>query len=283
MASSSFDVTYREVDFELIPSNFLGTSWPPEPIRLNVGNYVPAITMVSSFILYYFILIPYIFPATKPQNSNSIQLCQKLRDAHNAIMCLYSGLCFLLATYYLFSTNEIYSWHAILCTPVEGTWLRPLSVTFTITKIIEWLDTAFIIWLGRNPPVFLHKYHHATTFWLFCFVPNMPGPEKFGLLLNGFVHFLMYSHYYSSWPKKWVPTITILQILQLSIVTYAWTVSPNECPNAKWAPGIQQHTLEYCTPYAMVPVFLWLFILFFWRRFIQQKPKGGIKAKDKRA
>lgn len=233
--------------------------------------------MISSSLLYYFVLIPFVFPATKPTKPHTIKLVRKLRDIHNLIMCLYSGFCCFITLYYLFSTNEIYSWNAMLCTSVEGTYLRPLSVTFTISKVIEWIDTAFIIWLGRNPPSFLHKYHHATTFWLFCLVPNMPGPEKFGMLLNGFVHFLMYSHYYSSWPKRWVPAITVLQILQLSLVTYAWTVSPYECPDTKWAQGSHQHPIEFYTPYSMVPVFLMLFIVFFWKRFVQRKPKGGKK------
>ena len=42
----------------------------------------------------------------------------------------------------------------------------------------EWGDTFFLVALGSRPPEFLHLYHHATTFWLFCLVVNMPGPEK---------------------------------------------------------------------------------------------------------
>jgi len=281
MASPSFDVTYREVDIELVPTNFLNTSWPKEPIRLVAKNYLPAIAMLSTFVFYYLVLVPHVFPASKPQNNESTKLRHKLRNAHNLIMCLYSGMCFALTAYYLFSTNEIYSLNAILCTPVEGTWLRPLSVTFTISKIVEWIDTAFMIWLGKHPPAFLHKYHHATTFWLFCLVSNMPGPEKLGMLLNGFVHLCMYSHYYNSWPKKFVPLITTLQILQLSFVTYAWTVSPYQCPNAKWAQGPHQHPFEFISPYAMVPVYLYLFVVLFWRRFVQKKRKGGDGTKEK--
>ena len=66
-----------------------------------------------------------------------------------------------------------------------------------------------------TPPPSLAADHHATTFWLFCFVMNLPGPEKFGLLMNGGVHTLMYSHYWRQWPKAFVPLITGLQIMQL--------------------------------------------------------------------
>ena len=86
------------------------------------------------------------------------------------------------------------------------------------------------------------------------------------------------SHYWRPWPKALVPAITVLQIAQLAVVTYAWTVSPGECPAERWAKAPEEHVLAYLTPYAMVPVFLWLFVVFFVKRFILQKPKGD-KAK----
>jgi len=275
--SRVLDITYKEVDFELVPESLLG-GWPTEAIRLNLSNYTPLIIMVSSFVIYYLILIPFVFPSTKPFGEASINQRKKFRDIHNLFFCLYSGFCCFSTAFSL--GYKLLDWHSLLCDPVEGTWLRPLSVTFTISKIIEWIDTAFIVWLGKNPPGFLHTYHHATTFWLFCFVSNFPGPEKFGMLLNGFVHTLMYSHYYRSWPKPLVPIITVLQIGQLSLVTYAWTVSPAECPNAAFTTAPTYHLLEYLTPYTMVPVFLWLFIVFFVKRFILLKPKGETKKKQ---
>jgi hypothetical protein len=46
------------------------------------------------------------------------------------------------------------------------------------------------VWQGRKLD-FLHLYHHATTFALFLIVMNFPGTEKFGMILNGFVHTIM--------------------------------------------------------------------------------------------
>ena len=111
----------------------------------------------------------------------------------------------------------------------------------------------FPVTLGSRPPEFLHKYHHATTFWLFCLVINLPGPEKFGLLLNGGVHTLMYAHYWRPFPKPLVPLITALQIAQLTTVTYAWYASPRVCPAASFADAPRAHRLEVLTPYVMVP------------------------------
>ena len=70
----------------------------------------------------------------------------------------------------------------------------------------------------------------------------------------------------------------VCQLLAHAVVTYAWTVSPGECPAERWAKAPEEHVLAYLTPYAMVPVFLWLFVVFFVKRFILQRPKGD-KAK----
>ena len=288
----SFDVTYESVDIEVCAANTFGAGLPASPIRLKLSGYAPAAIMVSSALFYYFFLVPVAFPQSKPDEKDtaSIAFLKSWRSGHNLFLFLYSAVCCFSTAAWLFSEGQLFDWHALLCTPVEGTWLRFLSTTFTLSKIVEWVDTAFLVWLGSTPPQFLHKYHHATTFWLFCFVMNMPGPEKFGLLMNGGVHTLMYSHYWRSWPKGLVPIITVLQIAQLATVTYAWAVSPGECMDSSFS-GFDvarllpstDFILAFLTPYAMVPVFLWLFIVFFVKRFILKKSKGGGASKKSKS
>jgi len=274
------DVTYEVADLEIIPAGLFGPGQPTEAIRLRLSGYVPALIMVSSFVLYWFILVPHVFPATKPAGAEAIARRQSWRNAHNFSLFIYSGICCFSTAAYLYSDGQLFDWHALLCTPVEGTWLRALSATFTVSKLIEWVDTAFLVWLGKSKPEFLHTYHHATTFWLFCLVMNLPGPEKFGLLMNGGVHTMMYSHYWRSWPKTIVPVITVLQIAQLATVTYAWYASPGECPSAPFASLPREEFLTYLTPYCMVPVFLYFFVVFFVKRFILKKPKALKKAEE---
>ena len=74
-----------------------------------------------------------------------------------------------------------------------------------------------------------------------------------------------------------MPLITVLQIVQLATVTYAWSVSPGECPAAAFASAPKEHTLAFLTPYAMVPVFLYFFVVFFVDRFIFKKAKAPKK------
>jgi len=272
----SFDVTYGSVDMEIIPRALLW-GWPASPVRLVLGGHLPFMIMVSSAALYYFVLVLRVFPATSPSTEGARARCRRFRSAHNLCMCLYSAFCCLATAASLYGRGELTSWEGLLCSPVEGTALRPLSVSFTLSKLVEWIDTAFLVWLGRSPPAALHLYHHATTFWLFCFVMNAPGPEKLGLLLNGAVHALMYGHYYAPWPRPLVPAITVLQILQLAAVTYFYTVGPARCPDARWARGGSEHPAAFLTPYAMVPVFLWMFVVFFVKRFLLGTPKNGRK------
>ena len=114
-------------------------------------------------------------PATKPSTEEAKARVKSWRDIHNLSLFVYSAFCCGATAASLYADGQLFDWHALLCTPVEGTWVRFLSATFTFSKLVEWIDTAFLVWLGSSPPLFLHKYHHATTFWLFCIVMNMPG------------------------------------------------------------------------------------------------------------
>jgi len=276
----SWGIRYEAVDFQLSPANAFFGVWPEEEIRLQLDGYKPAAIFAGSFVLYWFILLPFVFPATRPTSEAGKKALNSVRDVHNIFLCVYSGIACFGTLYYLY-THNLLNYHDFLCAPLEGTPIRLLSVTFTISKIWEWVDTAFIVWLGNRPPGFLHTYHHATTFWLFCFVMNQPGSEKSGLVFNGFVHFLMYSHYFRSWPKALVPLITILQIAQLVASLTIYTVNANECPEADFAEDANNLSIEFLSSYATVPVFIFFFVKFFINRWIfpAKKDTDAKKAK----
>ena len=143
-------------------------------------------------------------------------------DYYSYILYLH----FWLLLFHIIETKEIINWTDYICTPVPP-WLRAISITFTISKIWEWFDTAILISKGHSLSKigFLHIYHHATTFLLFLCVMNLPGGEKSGMLFNGFVHTLMYYHFAFRLPKLLRPIITSLQIVQLMASTYIWHVT----------------------------------------------------------
>ena len=144
---------------------------------------------------------------------------------------------------------------------------------FILSKIWEWGDTAILRWKGLSLGKigFLHIYHHATTFLLFLIITNFPGAEKCGMLLNGFVHTLMYYHYAYRLPKFLRPVITTFQILQLSTVTYLWRDIPKVCE--AYADFPRRHSAEFFIPYALVPVYILFFLKFFFEQYLLPSSK----------
>jgi hypothetical protein len=192
----TFDVCYSSASIELIPAGALSSGLPATPVRLTLSDHAPLALMAGTAALYWFVLVPHVFPALRPSSDAGRARMTRVRSAWNFFLFIFSACCCGTAIVTLWRDGQLFqsgAWEALHCRPVAGTRLRAVSTVFTISKLWEWGDTLFLIALGSKPPEFLHLYHHATTFWLFCFVMNMPGPEKFGLLLNGGVHTLMYS------------------------------------------------------------------------------------------
>jgi hypothetical protein len=102
---------------------------------------------------------------------------------------------------------------------------------------------------------------------------NFPGGEKSGMLLNGFVHALMYYHFAFRLPKLLRPMITTLQIIQLLTVTYIWCVVPNLCSEYKHFP--HENFLAYLLPFAFVPVYCLFFFKFFIEQYLLSSSKKG--------
>mmetsp|Transcript_7560 Transcript_7560/g.22938 ORF Transcript_7560/g.22938 Transcript_7560/m.22938 type:complete len:211 (+) Transcript_7560:89-721(+) len=89
------------------------------------------------------------------------------------------------------------------CVPYAGGKLGAdmarLTWIFTFSKIIEFLDTVFMILEGRMRQVsFLHVYHHVTifTYW-FAITWMGPGSDAyFSLAINSYIHVIMYFYYF---------------------------------------------------------------------------------------
>jgi hypothetical protein len=229
---------------------------------ININIYSPW-TYIISFgsCLFYMFLVLFIFPLFTPKFKKSFA------KIHHTLLFLYSLFSCVAALYHLIVTKEIINWTEFVCTPLPN-WLRFVSITFTVSKIWEWIDTAILIWKGQSLSKigFLHTYHHATTFLLLLCVMNLPGPEKSGMLLNGFVHVLMYYHFAFRLPRFLRPVITGLQIVQLIALTYIWHIVPDVCPAYRNFP--KENVLEFIIPYALVPVYCLFFFKFFAEQYL---------------
>jgi len=99
---------------------------------------------------------------------------------------------------------------------------------FYISKVLDFMDTIFIVlnkkWRQLS---FLHVYHHTTIFlfyWLNCSV-NYDGDIYLTILLNGFIHAAMYTYYFICMHTKvpetgknlniwWKSSLTMMQLIQ---------------------------------------------------------------------
>eukprot|EP00461_Guttulinopsis_vulgaris_P000695 UN00695 len=186
---------------------------------------------------------------------------------HYALLCLYSLIACVGTAYLMFSRGEFTDLNGFFCNEVPD-WYRLLSISFMFSKYWEWIDTAILVWNGKTLQQigFLHFYHHMTTVFLFLFTMNFPGTDKIGLLLNGFVHTLMYYHYAFRLPKAFRPLITIAQIIQLFLGTLSHHINITTCK--AYSGYIEAFPLEYSIPYLFVPVYLAFFVRFFWQTYI---------------
>lgn len=151
---------------------------------------------------------------------------------------------------------------------------------FNATKILEWVDTVFLI-LRKKEVGFLHWFHHLLTFvycWhatLFSYRSDASGVFFAGM--NLFVHFVMYMYYALSAAGVKVPysfVITIMQTAQMvvGVILLAWTPACDESWRQNWHGN--------CIATFMYAIYLWLFAKLLVKKVAQLfvgKPKPPLK------
>lgn len=110
-------------------------------------------------MVLYILCLYVIFPALKPKSKSAILFCDKWRYYHNVFMSLYSLGTFLLTVRELVIADDneigfVYSlspkaWAPMMCNkPSELMYW--INGVFIVSKIVEWIDSAFIIWLKND-------------------------------------------------------------------------------------------------------------------------------------
>jgi len=117
---------------------------------------------------------------------------------------------------------------------------------FYVSKIWDFWDTIFIV-IGKKwrQLSFLHVYHHTTIFLFYWLNINAQydGDVYLTVLLNGFIHTVMYTYYFISMHTKvpetgkslniwWKSSLTLFQLIQfVSMMTQASYLVIKGCPN----------------------------------------------------
>ncbi len=161
--------------------------------------------------------------------------------------------------------------------------LANLLWLFYVSKIWDFWDTIFIV-LGKkwNQLSFLHVYHHTTIFLFYWLNANIfyDGDIYLTILLNGFIHTVMYTYYFIcmhtkdkkagiSLPIWWKPYLTMMQLIQfVTMMSQGTYLVITQC-----------ETLNFRVTTSYVVYILSLFFLFS-HFFVQSymKPKKKKKA-----
>jgi hypothetical protein len=153
---------------------------------------------------------------------------------------------------------------------------------FYLTKVWDFWDTIFIV-LGKKwrQLSFLHVYHHLTIFlfyWLNSRV-NYDGDIYLTIVLNGFIHTVMYTYYFicmhtkvpetgKSLPIWWKSSLTLMQLFQfITMMFQGGYLMINGCPK------ISLRVVACYVTYILSLFFL--FAQFFVASYMTKPKKGG--------
>ncbi|CAG9480565.1 long chain fatty acid elongation enzyme, putative [Plasmodium vivax] len=186
--------------------------WAPGKGRELAGKYEKTILLIS--LLY----IPAVLALQKVMRRRKEIEAKALKVAWNVCLSALSLMGVLLIL--------IYDPHVLKSIILEETEYRPetravISI-FTLTKVVEYGDTVFLI-LKKKKLTFLHSYHHLSVV-IYCLYSQkeLVSHAHYFVFLNLVVHAIMYFYFGFIYivPKilyKVRQFITCLQILQMFI------------------------------------------------------------------
>ena len=181
------------------------------PTAFNIALAYFAFVMIGSFVMKMGVpaLDPY--PIKFVYNVSQIMLCSYMT---------IEGFMLAYRNGYTFTPGQPYN--------RDDPPIGNLLWLFYVSKIWDFWDTIFIV-LGKKwrQLSFLHVYHHLTIFlfyWLNSHC-NYDGDIFLTIVLNGFIHTVMYTYYFicmhtkvpetgKSLPIWWKSSLTMMQMIQ---------------------------------------------------------------------
>lgn len=200
--------------------------------------------------------------------------------AWSTFLAVFSIIGFTRTFPELLHTLSTEGFYASIC---DRTFVEQVKVSsfwswiFTLSKIPELGDTLFIV-LRKQQLIFLHWYHHLTVlvYCFYCF-SEFTSCARWFMVMNYFVHSVMYSYYALralrfKIPRPFAMGITSLQLLQMVVgctinyTAYGYKESGREC-------GVSRSNLMYSS--IMYTSYFVLFARFFFTAyFFKASPKG---------
>ena len=222
--------------FDMMFESFFGPIHPfSKQFPLMTPHHV--LLIIAVYLLFVMISVPLF---TGIGFSIKLKPVMRLYNAFMVVLSAYMGTKSIMLA---MESND-----SVFCVPMTdgnaGEEMAQLVWIFTYSKVIEFLDTVFMIFEGRMRQVsFLHVYHHFTilSYW-FAILWMAPGSDAyFSLAGNSYIHVLMYGYYllasfgYSPWWKYYITKAQIFQFccfcVQSVYVGYVMTQTKCDFPD----------------------------------------------------
>ncbi|XP_019877181.1 elongation of very long chain fatty acids protein AAEL008004 [Aethina tumida] len=182
------------------------------------------LAIIGAYLALVYVVLPAYMKDRKPYSLKTVIYYYNLFQIAACSVLIYG-----------ISTSGWTTEYSFACQPVDYS-ERPIAVrmltyvyyTFLL-KLIELVETIFFLLRKKNNQVSnLHVYHHSSTAALAWIATKFigGGMTTFAIILNSFIHILMYSYYWLSalgphWQKKlakWKPRLTMAQMIQFCIL-----------------------------------------------------------------
>jgi len=163
--------------------------------------------VLGKMIMPFLPAVPGLYPFKFMYNMVQIMLC--------SYMCIEAGVRAYQSGYTLLPCNNFDQTNP----PVAF-----ILYVFYLSKILDFLDTIFIIAEKRWKQLsFLHVYHHTSIFLFYWLNLNVgyDGDIYLTIVLNGLIHTVMYTYYFVSLHSKdiwWKSALTLCQMIQFVVM-----------------------------------------------------------------
>ncbi|KAH8291804.1 hypothetical protein KR054_000782, partial [Drosophila jambulina] len=200
----------------------------------------PILIIVTGYLLVVFKAGRKFMEHREPYKLNRVLRCYNLFQIFYNIAMLLPG-CYFLFVFrpYNFSCMKVLP----QAHPLKD-WERTISYAYYINKIVDLLDTFFIVLRKKYRQItYLHVFHHILMPTVGYYTIRFHGYGGHLFLLcffNVAVHVLMYCYYYfatAGRPVSWKRYLTLLQMLQF-IIMFSHCVYTAAQPNCQKSQGM---------------------------------------------
>lgn len=237
-----FDVTLSALEKVVVewarPAGWVESplaDWPLAQfdIAVKVALGYLAFVLLGSLMMYFLPSLPFLYPFKFLYNIIQVMLC--------SYMCIEAAVRAYEGGYTLIPGNPFNQTN-----PNVGF----ILYVFYLSKILDFLDTAFIIFEKRWKQLsFLHVYHHTSIFLFYWLNVNVgyDGDVYLTIVLNGLIHTIMYTYYFVSLHTKsiwWKEALTMGQMIQFVLMN-AQAIYLLNLPNSPFPRNIIKAYLVY--------------------------------------